>query len=94
MIIRVFVRFDKMYGETPRAFLLLIEGKEIWFPKRFCYNFILNKKLGGNMEIPAWLYREKFNEEPDEENATYTIEKHKPERKQAIDVEPLKELSK
>jgi len=94
MIVKVFVRFDKMHGETPRAFLLLVEGQEIWFPRRFCYNFILNKKLGGNMEIPTWLYREKFGREPDEEDATLIVKHYKPDRKQATNIEPLKELSK
>ena len=94
MISKVFVRFDKMYGETPRAFLLLIEGREMWFPRRFCFNFILNKKLGGNMEIPAWLYREKFGREPDIDDATLIVEHHKPERKQAIHTEPHADLTK
>jgi hypothetical protein len=83
-----------MYGETPRAFLLLIEGQEMWFPKRFCRNFILNKKLGGNMEIPAWLYREKFGREPDEEDATLIVEHHIPEPIEPKNIEPLKELSR
>lgn len=94
MIAKVFVRFDKMYGETPRAFLLLIEGQEMWFPRRFCYNFILNKKLGGNMEIPAWLYREKFGREPDEEDATVIVEKHIPERIEPIEIEPNASLTR
>lgn len=94
MISKVFVRFDKMYGETPHAFLLLVENREIWFPRRFCYNFILNKKLGGNMEIPAWLYREKFGREPDEEDATLIVEHHKPERKQPVNTNPHAELTR
>lgn len=94
MIARVRIKFDKMYGETPRAFLLLIEGNEHWFPRRFCFNFTLNKKLGGNMEIPAWLYKEKFGVEPDIEDATLIIEHHKPEHIEPTEVEPLKELIK
>lgn len=84
MIGRVFVRFEKLRGETNLAVKLLINHQEYWFPKRFCWNFILNKKLGGNMEIPYSLYKEKFGCEPPDEDATLTIEKHKPEK-----VEPV-----
>ena len=94
MIARVKVTFDKMYGETPRAFLLYIEGREIWFPKRFCRNFVLNKKLGGHMEIPAWLYKEKFNREPDDDDATLIITHHTPERVEPVENNTINELLK
>lgn len=80
----VYVKFEKMKGETAQAVLLEIFGQEHWFPKRFCWQFILNKKLGGNMSIPGWLYQAKFNQEPPIEDATEIIEKHVPAR-----VEPV-----
>lgn len=88
MITKVFVRFEKLRGETPLALLLLIEGVEYWFPKRFCWNFITNKKLGGNMVIPTWLYKEKFKCEPPDDDASETIEKHIPEKKEPVNIEP------
>jgi len=94
MIARVKITFQKMYGETPRAFLLLVESRELWFPRRFCRNFTLNKKLGGHTEIPAWLYTEKFGCEPDIDDATLIIEHHKPQKIGVTEVEPLKELLK
>lgn len=94
MITKVLVRFDKLHGETPLAVLLSINHAEYWFPKRFCRNFILNKKLGGNMVIPAWLYREKFGCEPPEEDAETIIEKHIPSRKEPINIEPHADLNR
>ena len=91
-IATVMIKFEKLRGETSRAVLLLINGVEYWFPKRFCSNFILNKKLGGNMIIPSWLYREKFGCEPNIEYAETIIEKHKPNKIKNINVEPIKEL--
>jgi hypothetical protein len=90
MITKVFVKFDKLHGETPRAFYLYFNelGRAEWFPKRFCWNFILNKKLGGNMIIPTWLYKEKFNKEPDKSNQACTIEKHIPEHKEPVTINP------
>jgi hypothetical protein len=90
----IFIRFDKLLGETPRAYLILIRNKEVWFPSRFCRNFILNKKLGGNMVIPAWLYKEKLGQEPDECDAVEFTEYHKPEKKKKLNNNIIKELKK
>ena len=87
MITRVLVKFEKMRGETSLAVLLLINHIEYWFPKRFCWNFTLNKKLGGNMIIPTWLYREKFGNDPEDEDAAMIVEKHIPEPKEPINIE-------
>lgn len=92
MITKVFIRFEKLHGETFRAVLLLIDGKEYWFTKKFCWDFILNKKLGGNMIIPTWLYKEKFGKEPDDYEAACIIEKHKPIKKEVINNEPDESL--
>lgn len=80
MITKVFIRFEKVLGETPLALLLLIEGVEYWFPKRFCWNVIINKKLGGNMAIPTWLYKDKFKCDPPEDDAYEAIERHIPKK--------------
>lgn len=94
MIERVLVRFEKYYGETPYAFLVLIGNKEYWFPWSKIRNFILNKKLGGNFECPCWLYKEKFGEEPHESLFTLKIEKHIPEKLNPVENNTIKELKK
>lgn len=91
---RVRIKFEKYYGETPYAFLVLVRNKEFWFPWSQCRNFTLNKKLGGHFECPAWLYKEKFGEEPSEEIATLIIEKHVPERIDPVESNTIKELKK
>lgn len=93
MIKTVFVKFDKLMGETPLAFLLKFGyDNQIWFPKKLCRNFILNKKLGGNMVIPTWLYIEKFGQEPDESEAETIIIHHVPEKKEPVNISPDKTL--
>ena len=66
MITRVRIKFDKLVGETKRAYLLRFGNEEIWFPIKMCRNFITNRKLGGNMVVPVWLYKEKFGHDPNE----------------------------
>jgi hypothetical protein len=94
MVKTVYVKFDKLLGETPSAYLLKIEDKEIWFPARCCYNFILNNKLGGNMRIPAWLYIDRFGCEPDETDAGEEIIRHVPEPKEQVCSNIIKELER
>lgn len=94
MITRVKVKFDKLYGQTERAYLLLINNTEMWFPRRFCWYFVLNKKLGGHMVIPTWLYKEKFGCDPEIEDAATIVEHHVPERIEPIEIEPDKNLVK
>jgi hypothetical protein len=74
------LRFSKYEYETAKAYLVKLHQTEIWLPKRFCRNFITNKKLGGNVQIPEWLYKEKLGYEPPEEDYTYTVTKHTPEK--------------
>lgn len=66
----------------------------MWFPSRFCFDFIVNKKLGGNMVIPAWLYVEKFGREPDEDEAAEMIEHHIPAKKEKVLSNEIIELRK
>ena len=77
---KVRIKFDKAKGETVKAVLLQFGMTEHWFPKRFCWNFITNKKLGGNCIIPIWLYEEKFGGTPPETDIAETFEHHIPER--------------
>lgn len=79
------IQFDKLMGETPKAYLFLFGVEKIWFPRRFCRGLVINKKLGGNVAVPSWLYKEKFGEDPDTDIAETIIEKHVP-----IRLEPVK----
>ena len=92
MITTVRIKFDKLLGQTPKAYLLRVNNTEQWFPARFCWNFILNKKLGGNTVIPTWLYREKFGCEPDISDAETIVEKHVPNKVENINTEPHADL--
>lgn len=87
MIKSVRVQFDKHMATTHKAYLLRFGTKEYWFPRRLCRGFVVNQKLGGNVAIPAWLYMEKFGQEPDEEIAEITIVHHVPARIKAHKIE-------
>jgi hypothetical protein len=92
MIKTVRIKFDKLLGQTSRAYLLKINGAEMWFPSRFCRNFIINKKLGGNTVIPAWLFKEKFGYEPEESEAETIIIHHVPELIEKVMSNEIEEL--
>jgi hypothetical protein len=94
MVKTVYVKFDKLLGETPSAYLLKIENRELWFPARCCYNFILNKKLGGNMQIPTWLYLDRFGCEPGEEDIAEEIIRHVPTPINKVSNNIIKELER
>lgn len=91
---QIMVRFTKMQAETSKAILVKIFHEEYWFPKRFCRNFTLNKKLGGHITIPEWLYREKFNADPPEEDVVFKVEKHVPEKIDPIADNTIQKLKK
>lgn len=88
MITKVFVRFDKLKGETSKAYLLQFMNEEHWLPKKLCWNFTTNKKLGGNCTIPAWLYEKIFGHLPEESEATEIITTHVPEQITVKPTEP------
>jgi hypothetical protein len=92
MIAKAYVRFDKLKGETGKAVLLQIGYTEYWFPKKLCFNFILNKKLGGNMSIPTWLYENIFGQSPSEDEATEIVVKHIPNKIDAVKIDPNADL--
>lgn len=91
---QIMVRFTKMQAETPKAILVKIFHTEYWFPKRFCRNFTLNKKLGGHITIPEWLYKEKFGQEPPEEDIVWKVEQHIPEKKDPVTDNTIQKLKK
>jgi len=74
----VVVRFDKLLTHTDKAILIEIGRSEYWLPKKMCRNLSYNNKLSGKVSIPGWLYREKFDKEPNVNEADVIIEHHIP----------------
>ena len=88
------LRFTKYECETTKAYLVKLHQTEIWLPKRFCRNLIINKKLGGNVQIPEWLYVEKLGYAPPEADYTYIVTKHVPEKINPVENNTIKDLKK
>jgi hypothetical protein len=88
------IKFDKVRGETAKAVLLYIFGQELWFPRRFLFGLTVNNKLGGHASIPTWLYKEKFGEEPCEDDADEVVEHHVPTRIEPTNMQPDGELTR
>lgn len=80
------IKFEKLLGETPRAFLLKINNKEHWIPKSQCRNFITNKKLGGNVILPTFILNEILECDINKVDCShfidkeYKVEHHKPNK--------------
>ena len=87
MIKSLMLRFDRFHHATEKAYLIQIGPSEHWVPKKLAWNLTINKKLGGHITVPPWLY-EKITGESIEDapecDATVIIEKHIPERKEPI----------
>ena len=93
----VMLRFDKFLHDTGKAYLLRVGYTEHWLPKKLCRNLIINKKLGGNVSIPTFLYERITGIAADDiphADADFIIEKHIPERKEPIITQPDKTLMK
>lgn len=88
------LRFTKYETATAKAYLVKLHHKELWLPKRFCRNLIINKKLGGNVQIPEWLYIEKLGQEPPEADYTYIVTKHVPEKIEPKENNTIQKLKK
>lgn len=93
------VRFDKLKGETPKAFLIQIQGKEHWIPKSLCRNFITNNKLGGNVVLPTFLIDKMLEIDINKDCPSFItphwiVEHHKPQRLEPIDDNTIKRLEK
>ena len=58
MVKTVMLRFDKFLHATEKAYLIRVGHSEHWIAKKLCRNLVINKKLGGNVVIPAFKYQE------------------------------------
>ena len=101
MIRNARIKFDKLKGETPKAFLIQIDRKEHWIPKSQCQRFATNNKLGGHVELPTFIINRMFDidinemeELPDNIKATYIVEKHEPTILEPLENNTIKELKR
>lgn len=101
MIKAVILKFDKLKGETPKAFLIQIDAEEHWIPKSQCRSFTTNNKLGGHVELPFFIINRMFNidineieELPENIKPTYIVEKHEPTILQPLENNTIKELKR
>lgn len=83
MIKAAMIRFDKLMGETPKAYLIKVLNEQHWIPKSMCRSFIINKKLGGNVVLPTFIIDRliggDINEDcPDFITPTWIVEHHTP----------------
>lgn len=84
------IKFDKLLGETPKACLILTQGKEHWIPKSLCRKFTLNNKLGGNVVLPTFIINKMFDIDINKNDydfiaADYVVEHRRPKK---IDFNP------
>ena len=93
------IKFEKLKGETPKAFLIQVIRDEFWIPKSLSRNFILNKKLGGHVELPTFIINKMFDIDinidcPDFVKPTWIVEHHTPEKKELIQDNTIEELKR
>ena len=101
MIRNARIKFDKLKGETPKAFLFQIHREEHWIPKSQCRRFTTNNKLGGHVELPTFIINKMFDidineidELPDNIKPTYIVEKHEPTKIDSLEKNTIKELKR
>ena len=101
MIRNARIKFDKLKGETPKAFLIQIYNEEHWIPKSQCRSFTTNNKLGGHVELPAFIINRMFDidinemeELPDNIKPTWIVEHHEPTKLEPLQNNTIKELKK
>jgi len=95
MITEVLFRFKKHLHSTPNAHLVMLPGgREVWLPKKLCRKFITNSKMGGNVQIPAFLYERIMGKPAPAEDATTIIEHFIPEPIQPVNTTPDAELTR
>lgn len=93
------IKFDKLLGETSKAYLIRIDGDEHWIPKSQCRRFITNQKLGGNVEVSTFIINRMFDidiniECPDFVKPTWIVENHIPKKLEPIQDNTIKDLKR
>lgn len=95
------INFEKALGETPKAVLILVNGKEHWLPKSMCESFHTNNQLKGSVILPTFLINKMFDIDinemedlPDNIKPTYIVEKHEPTKIDPLENNTIKELKR
>lgn len=95
------IKFDKLNGETPKAFLIQIHNEEYWIPKSMCRRLTINKKLGGHVELPTFIINKMFNLDinemedlPDNIKPTWIVKHHEPTKKNPLENNTIQELKR
>lgn len=93
------IRFDKLLGETPKAYLIKVCNKQSWLPKSMCKNFITNKKLGGNVELPTFIINNIIEGDinkhcPNFITPKWIVEHHTPEKIDPLGDNKIKDLER
>lgn len=95
------IKFDKLKGETPKAFLIQINREEHWIPKSMCKRFTTNNKLGGHVELPAFIINRMFDIDineiddlPDNIKPTWIVEHHEPKKIEPLENNTINELKR
>jgi len=95
------LRFDKLLGETPKAYLIKYHNEPHWIPKSLCRDFITNKKLGGNVVLPTFIINKIIGTNIENVDLPlygitphWVVEHHEPERKEPVSDNTIKRLIK
>ena len=95
------IKFEKLKGETPKAFLIQVNGTEHWIPKSQCRKFTTNQKLGGHVELPTFILNRmldidlnEIEDLPENIKPTYVVTKHEPARFEPLENNTIKRLKK
>lgn len=110
MIKSIKLRFDKWLHSTEKAHLLRYNGKDMWLPKKLCWDFqVAGNDLHAWATIPAFLFEKITGKNPDEAfnelgasgiKEYYgaiihtTVEKHVPEKINPVENNTISELKK
>lgn len=90
--ISVLLRFEKLLGRTKKAILVRAEFKEFWVPMSCGRHLILNRKLGGHVEVPWWLFVKKMGREPDRDERLRDVRLYIPEEIKEVTDNEIGEL--
>jgi len=95
------IKFDKLKGETPKAYLIQVGNQEHWIPKSLCRKFTTNKKLGGHVELPTFIINRMFDTDINQSELyhnfitpTWEVIHHTPEKVTPVENNTIERLKK
>lgn len=107
---KVKIRFEKWKHTTNKAHLLVYRGKEVWLPKKICWNLqVAGNDLHAWAEIPDFKFKELTGHDLTEAYKDYghdgmrnmfdavvsvMVENHKPKKVKPVENNTIPELKK